>query len=372
MSRGDAAVLGDPFDIGGVGPGLRLAVKDAIDVAGRPTTLGSPVVAETAGPASADAACVLGATASGAVVVAKTNLHELCFGATGVNPWFGTPENPCDPARIPGGSSSGSAVAVAVGTADVALGTDTGGSVRNPAACCGVVGLKTTWDLVPRRGVADLAPSLDTVGCLGADVAAVARGARWLIPGLVTPDEPIGRVGRLRTLTGTPAIESAVDAALAAVVEVVDVVLPGWDRATDAATTVLFGEALATFRDVADAHADRLGDDVRERFVRARAITGAQLAAARAHARTWRAELDALLAVVDVIALPTLLAPPPLIGEHGAASNRAALAVNLAGHPALALPVGGDGPVPASLQLVGPHRSEARLLALAAAIESQL
>ena len=124
------------------GPGVRLAVKDLIDVTGVPTTAGSPAVAETARPAAADAACMAGARAAGAAVVGKANLYELAFGASGVNEWFGTPRNPLDPELIPGGSSSGSAVAVADGEAEIAYGSDTGGSIRVPSAFCGTVGLK--------------------------------------------------------------------------------------------------------------------------------------------------------------------------------------------------------------------------------------
>src|SRR6516162_4999294 len=153
------------------GPGPRLAVKDCIDVAGLPTTVGCPVIAEQARPADQDAPVVAAARRSGAQIVGKTNLSELCWSALGTNAWSGTPVNPADPRRVPGGSSSGSAVAVAAGEADVALGTDTGGSVRIPAASCAVVGLKTTWGRVPVDGVYPLAPSLDTVGPLGADVA---------------------------------------------------------------------------------------------------------------------------------------------------------------------------------------------------------
>src|SRR6201996_7402414 len=146
----------------------RLAVKDCIDVAGLPTTAGCPVVAEMAEPAEIDAAVVASAREGGARIVGKTGLTELCWSANGVNHWSGTPVNPRDPRRLPGGSSSGSAVAVATGEADVGFGTDTGGSVRVPAACCGVVGLKTTYGRIPVKGVYPLAPSLDTVGPLGA------------------------------------------------------------------------------------------------------------------------------------------------------------------------------------------------------------
>jgi len=127
------------------GPGVRLAVKDLIDMEGVPTTAGCRAVANEAVPATRDAACLAGARAAGARIVGRTNLHELALGVTGVNPWYGTPVNPLDPRLVPGGSSSGSAVAVATLEADVAYGSDTGGSVRIPSACCGTAGLKTTW-----------------------------------------------------------------------------------------------------------------------------------------------------------------------------------------------------------------------------------
>src|SRR3984957_20029938 len=156
------------------GAGVRLAVKDLIDMAGEPTTAGCRAVAERAVPAVRDAACLAGAREAGARIVGRTNLHELALGVTGVNLWSGTPVNPLDPTRVPGGSSSGSAVAVASGEADIAYGADTGGSVRIPAACCGIVGLKTTWGRIPLTGVRPLAPSLDTVGPMAADIAGAA------------------------------------------------------------------------------------------------------------------------------------------------------------------------------------------------------
>ena len=167
------------LDATGTGP--RLAVKDIIDVAGVPTTAGSPAVERTAAPAAADAACLAGARAAGARIVGKTNLHELAMLPLGTNQWFGTPANPLDPALIPGGSSSGSAAAVAAGEADVALGSDTGGSIRVPAACCGITGLKTSYGRVPLDGVWPLAPSLDTVGPMAATVDGLVTGMMLLV-----------------------------------------------------------------------------------------------------------------------------------------------------------------------------------------------
>src|SRR5262245_24592389 len=157
---------------------VRVAVKDAMDLRGVPTWSGCVALRETATPAVADAACLAGIRAAGAAIVGKTNQTELCLSPTGINKAFGTPVNPLAPDRVPGGSSSGSAVAVATGEADVGLGTDTGGSVRMPAACCGVTGLKTTWGRIPTAGVWPLSPSLDTVGPIARDLAGVIAGMR--------------------------------------------------------------------------------------------------------------------------------------------------------------------------------------------------
>jgi len=165
-----------------IGAGPRIAIKDLIDLAGYPTTAGCRALADLGEPATTDAACmreIVRRAAAGEVrIIGKTNLHELAYGTTGVNEWFGTPRNPLDSTRIPGGSSSGSATAVADGDADVALGSDTGGSVRIPAACCGVAGLKTTWNRIPRDGVWPLAPSLDTIGPMARDVSGLVVGDR--------------------------------------------------------------------------------------------------------------------------------------------------------------------------------------------------
>src|SRR5438270_7244491 len=162
------------------GAGDRLAVKDLIDMAGLPTTAGCRAVADVALPEAEDAACMAGARAAerdGRVrIVGKANLHELAFGASGVNSGFGTPVNPLDPRLIPGGSSSGSAVAVASDEADIAFGSDTGGSVRIPSACCGTVGLQTTLGRVSTDRVWPLAQSLDTIGPMATCLENVVTG----------------------------------------------------------------------------------------------------------------------------------------------------------------------------------------------------
>src|SRR5580698_1811799 len=198
-------------DLGGTGP--RVAVKDIIDMAGLPTSAACRAVAERAEPAVADAPCLAGlraALARGKVRFAgKTNLHELAFGISGINAAFGTPVNPLDPALVPGGSSSGSAVAVGSGEADVAYGSDTGGSIRIPAACCGIAGLKTTWGRIPLTGVWPVAPSLDTVGPMARDVAGLVAGMGLLEPGFTVSAEIPRVVGRL-ALDADPVVDAAV------------------------------------------------------------------------------------------------------------------------------------------------------------------
>jgi amidase len=351
------------------GDGPRLAVKDCLDVAGLPTTVGCELIAEQAKPAVSDAAVVAAARRSGARIVGKTNLAELCWSASGVNAWSGTPVNPIDPERVPGGSSSGSAVAVGTGEADVALGTDTGGSVRIPAACCGVVGLKTTWGRVPVDGVYPLAPSMDTVGPLGADVDAVELGMRLIEPGFAADACELA-AGRLRP-EADQAVDAAVDAALAAA-GVLTTDVTGLDfKAVNSAGNVLIDvEAYQS-----NAHLlpqlDRLSPQMRRNMTESAAVTADEEAAANRVRQDLREWFAAMLARHPFLVLPTLVGPPPRLGERGMSYTVLTIPANLAGLPALALPVpGGPAGLPASLQLIGPPGSEERLIALGRIIEA--
>ena len=166
---------------------LRLAVKDLIDMKGEVTTAGSQYLAKNSPPAPQDAALMGRVRRSDVAIVGKTNLTEFALGTTGANEYFGTPINPLDHHRIPGGSSSGSAVAVANDEADVAFGSDTAGSIRVPAACCGILGLKTTFGLIPLKGVFPLSPKhLDTIGPMAKDVPNLVKGMELLDPGFST------------------------------------------------------------------------------------------------------------------------------------------------------------------------------------------
>ena len=356
----------------GPGDGPLVAVKDLIDVDGTPTTCACRPVAERAPAATADASCVAAVRLAGGRVVGKTNLHELAFGGSGVNPYTGTPVNPLDPDRIPGGSSSGSAVAVATGEADIALGTDSGGSIRTPAACCGVVGLKTTNGRIALDGVYPLAPSTDTVGPMAATVAGVAAGMAMLEPGFVAAPGPASLVGRFR-LGGThPDIEQAIDAALArAELATEQVALPGWDAADAAGTTVVFAEAAMVNRHLLDEHPDELGAETRERLVRGRSLSDADVAAARGAGEGWRTELGAVLARTPVVATSAILdEPPPLDDPLRLDTRRPNVAVNLAGNPAIVVPVPRPGGYPTAVQLIGAPGREDLLVATAAVIEA--
>jgi amidase len=354
--------------------GTTVAVKDLIDVAGFPTTAGCRAIERSASPAPGDAACLAGLRAAIEVgearIVGRTNLDELAIGATGINDWFGTVPNPLDPTRIAGGSSGGSAAAVATGEAEVGIGTDTGGSVRIPAACCGVVGLKTTIGRVSTTGVVAVSQSLDTVGPLGRDLAAVARGMALLELGFA-PGAPARVIGRVRVPAVDPRIDAAIDGALAASeLEVVEVSLPSWGDAFEAALRIGVSEAYRNHGATVEREPELVGELSREAVLLGRE-TAPHEAAARHFQRRWTAELDRALGRAELLAWPTLAAYPPLI-EDAEAINRTGrvMEINLAGLPALSQPVPSAGPLPAGLQLVGPLDGEEMLVATGALIEA--
>ncbi|HSZ42159.1 MAG TPA: amidase family protein [Trebonia sp.] len=359
----------------------RLAVKDCIDVAGLRTSVGCQVVAEMTEPPENDAAVVASARAAGARIAGKTTLTELCWSANGVNHWQGTPVNPRDPRRVPGGSSSGSAVAVATGEADVAYGTDTGGSVRIPACCCGAVGLKTAWGRVPLKGVYPLAPSLDTVGPLGADLAAVETGMRLLEAGFRTRpwNGPLAAARIDPGVEVDPAVDAAVDRALAAAaVGVTRVAAIDFAEALYAAGVIIDAEGFRSNAYLMP-YLEDLSPHVRRNMERGARLSPSDLAGARRVKDTVRSVFEALLADYPVLVTPVMTGQPPLLGEHGYSMTMLTAPVNLAGLPALSLPVGpgtspgggpGEGRVIASVQVIG--ADEESVLAFGRMIESAL
>jgi amidase len=335
------------------GDGPRVAVKDAIAVAGLPTRVGSRAMPDR--PAPADAACVAALRRSGARIVGTTALTELCWDESGLNDPYGPPVNPVDPALVPGGSSSGSAVVVARGEADVALGTDTGGSVRIPAACCRVAALKTTWGRVSLAGVHPLAPSYDTVGPVAADPAGLVLGMRLLEPGFRPrrPGRPV--VARIRP-PADPRIDAAVDAALAAT---------GWDVVERPAhwwsEVRSYGRLLGAEGARVNAELPRhlLTAPVRAAIERGLEVPRERLMELRAGLAEVQLRFLRLLDGVHALALPTLDRPPPRVDDADLRLTQLTFPVNAARLPAVSVPVPG-----ASLQLVGRPYDEETLLGL--------
>ena len=365
----------------GVLTGLRLAVKDLIDVAGVVTGGGNPDWAASHGPAQHDAPVVQALRAAGAELVGKTVTDELAFSLEGENAHHGTPRNPRAPQRLPGGSSSGSAVAVAAELADIALGTDTGGSVRVPASFCGVFGFRPTHGSVSLQGVLPFAPSFDTVGWFARDAALLEHVGAVLLPRRAAL--PLARLVCARdvfALADGDAAERLRPLARAlgadADVDVFDEGAAAWL----AAYTTLQGAEIRTELGAwVAAHRPRFGASIATSFHGLAAISNADIARWQPW-RTYQAQrLRALLEGGVVLVLPTT--PGPALLKVAIEAERAdfytrALAINaLAGHaglPQLTLPLAtidgrGDG-APLGLSLIGPAGSDAALLAFAAAL----
>ncbi len=368
----------------GPGPGLTAAVKDVIDVAGWPTTAGSRAVEATAKPAAFDADVVAALREGGVQIIAKSTLNEIAFGLDGRNPEFGTPVNPADPSRVPGGSSSGSAVAVASGDVDLALGTDTGGSIRVPAACCGIAGLKTSWGRLSMRGVQGLAPSMDTVGPLGRDVEAIAAAMELLAPGFEgRMPAKVQTVGRLRTdrrpgETGPdtdPAIDAAIDETLARCgVQVIDIDVPTWTATAHAALTVLFIETARSCGHLLERRSELLAATA-ARLELAIAVDPALETEARSMGLAFASTLEKWLREVDVIVTPVLTAAPPLVSSDLVPNGHFTRPINLAGLPALSMPVGEPrrpGAIPVAMQIISAMNHDETTLVLGRQIEANL
>ncbi len=273
------------FSLGGAGP--TVAVKDTIDIAGYPTRGGTRAL-EDAPPATRHARVIENILAAGCRIVGKTVLHELAFGVTGVNAYSGTPLNPRFPHLIPGGSSSGSAAAVAGGLVDFAIGTDTGGSIRMPAACCGIFGLKPTYGRVSREGVLPARSSLDSVGPFAASLDGVERAMAAMDPSYRRVSTPAGApvLGVVRA-EADPEIESAVIKALAdAGVSCRPIVLPSMGSAFVAGLSIINAENFAAFAPLLAS--GKLGPDVAARLAKAGETSAEEVAAARIGPRAFR------------------------------------------------------------------------------------
>jgi len=375
--------------------GVVTGIKDLIAIGGVPRACGAPGLTDPA-PQCDHATAVARLLDAGAVITARLALHQFAFGII-------TPQtrNPRAPDRVAGGSSGGSAAALAAGMVQASLGTDTGGSVRIPAACCGVVGLKTTRGLVPLSGVQPLAPSLDTVGPLARTVADTAT-LLDVIAGhdpedddSVEPQPAAGPPPLDQLRVGVPSqIRGArMDADVRAVWEstladlaaaggrLIDVDIPPLRGAHVANGRILAAEAALTHAERLAEHADRFWPDVRARLERGRAMAATDLAAAYRQASRLRAALRRTFTLVDVLITPTLPCRVPVVstdpvvvgGEPESvvtAMTRFTNPWNLSGVPAGTVPAGADGDgAPVGVQVVGPWFAEPTVLAVMEAVQ---
>jgi len=372
--------------------GTIVSIKDLFDVTGDPTRAGSKVLAEEAKPADADAAIVRRLRAGGAVIVAKTNMTEFAFSAIGANPHFGTPGNPHHRARIPGGSSSGAAVSAAEGLCEIAIGSDTGGSVRIPAALCGIVGFKPSRRRVPTQGAFPLSFTLDSIGPLARSVADCAKADAVMAGEEFAPVEPLRLAGlRLGLTEGMPFddLDDVVAASFAAAVAGLDdagvrttreeISLLDDMAAVNAKGGIPPAESCAIHRDRIARRGDDIDPHVRFRIERGCAISAADyVEALRAREGLIRA-MERRLAALDALIMPTTPIVAPTIAEvadtdrffacHNLLIRNTAIA-NFFDLCAITLPL--RAPLPVGLMLVGRNGADHMLLRIAAAVAEHL
>ncbi len=385
--------------------GVPIGLKDLCQTAGVKTTGGSRILRDAV--PTQDATVVTRLRAAGAIVLGKLNMHEFAYGPEGLNEHYGHARNPWDArhARIAGGSSSGSGVAVAAGLAAGALGSDTGGSIRIPAALCGITGIKPTYGRVSRAGVLPLSWSMDHIGPMTRTAADSA-----LMLGAIAghdPDDPTTsprsvpsylaalngevkglRVGLLRSFfleTAAPEVREAAQAAASALAghgAIVDEVTLGHLAEIPAATMAIIGsEALAYHAEWVRTRADEYQADVIERLRMAAYVTGVQYVRAQQLRALVRDDVDGALAAHDVLLAPTTPITAPRVGERevalgsGRSDVRSALIrftrpINFSGHPACSVPCGVDGQgLPIGMQIIGRSFDEATVLRVADAYQ---
>jgi len=363
LARPDEAGAGEP-----------VAVKDLLDTAGLTTTYGSALFAEHVPVVSAVVVELL--EAAGYAVAGKTNLHEFAYGISSQNPHYGTVPNPAAPGRLAGGSSGGSGAAVAARDVELALGSDSAGSIRIPAAWCGCVGFKPTYGLVSAEGCFPLAPSYDTVGPMASSVEGCERLMRILAPGfepaeldsLEELEVGVAWLGEAESLVRERVAEAA---ALFSRRRNVELPLAPDNRAD-------------FMREVADVHQslflgneELYGDNVRGKIERAMRVSDADAVAAERERAEYSERMTEAVGELDLVVTPTLafVAPPADIDELELRGRGTALTFPFSslGWPALALPCGvAEDGLPASLQLAAPRGADARVLAAGRLLATRL
>ncbi len=356
------------------GAGEPVAVKDLLDTAGLTTTYGSALFADHLPAVSADAVQRL--EAAGYAVAGKTNLHEFAYGISSQNPHYGTVPNPVAPGHLAGGSSGGSAAAIAAGDVDLALGTDSAGSIRIPAAWCGVVGFKPTHALVSVEGCFPLAPSYDAVGPMASSV----EGCEELLSALVPEHEQVA----LDSLEELEVGIAWLDRAEPLVRERVAEAAQRFPRRREIGLSLGPVNRADFMREVADVHRalfpgneDLYGDNVRGKVERCLQVTDAEAAAAERERALYRRRIAEAVDGLDLLLTPTVpfVAPPADVDEleiRGAATSMT-YAFNALGWPALALPCGpAEEGLPSSVQLAAPPGADGLVLAAGRILESLL
>ncbi|PZW49006.1 amidase [Humitalea rosea] len=364
--------------------GLSFCAKDLFDIAGHVTGYGNPDWARTHPPAVASAPIIADLVAAGASLAGKSKTVELAYGLTGENIWYGTPINPAAPDRFPGGSSCGSAAAVAGGLVDFALGSDTGGSVRIPASYCGIFGIRPSWGAVNLTGACGLGPSFDTAGWFASTAGVLRRVGDVLLPS--NGELGLGPLLRVQEawVNALPQVATALQPGLAAAERVLgpslalNVAPEGLVAFYDNFRCAQAAEAWTTLGPWVEATGPAFGPGVKERFEAARDLAPALAARGRAFRSLIQARMRALLAGGAVLAYPTSPAPAPRLGADLAtqqAVREATMSVTaiagLAGLCEVTLPVARHDGAPVGLSLVaGPGRDRA-LLALAVRVAAE-
>jgi aspartyl-tRNA(Asn)/glutamyl-tRNA(Gln) amidotransferase subunit A len=384
-ARARAGITLGPLD------GAIVTIKDLFDVAGEVTRAGSKVLADEGKPAEADAPPVRALRAGGAVIVAKTNMTEFAFSGVGINPHYGTPGNPADRKRIPGGSTSGGAVAVADGMCEIAIGSDTGGSTRIPGALCGLVGFKPSRQRISTAGAFPLSQSMDSIGPVARSVADCAK-ADAVMAGddfRVIEPAPLANL-RIGIAQGLP-LENLDETVAKRFPQAIDALEKAGCRLSNEKLPLLDGmakvnsrggiqpaEAFTVHRDRLDRRGADIDANVRMRLERARSISAADYIEMVNERAALIAAMDARLADVDVLALPTTpmvaptieeMTPPDVFARKNAMLLRNTSMWNFFDCCAISLPLPREGGLPTGLMLVARNGHDRRLFRIAAAVE---